>query len=306
MGPFQEVAHLAAVQHGVVTRGQALACGATTSAVKRWVAAGRLQPVHRGVHRIAGAPVTWEQRLLAAVLAAGDGAAASHRSAARLWGMLDHDVVEVTVPAHRAPDPSRVVIHRSSDLGPADVVRRNAIPTTTPMRALVDLGAVVAAERVEDALDHALRAHLVTAAGVERALDEVARRGRTGAGVLREVLDRRALGAERAESLLESRMARLLRRGGLPPAASQHVVRGGGRFVARVDFAYPAVRLALEVDGFAAHSSPRALQSDLDRQNSLVELGWTVLRFTWPDVVRRPDTVVARVRRVLADRSVVL
>lgn len=98
-------------------------------------------------------------------------------------------------------------------------------------------------------------------------------------------------------------MARLLARHELPAATFQHVVRRSGRFVARVDFAYSAIRLAVEVAGFGSHSSPRALQSDLDHQNALVELGWTVLRFTWNDVVRRPEAVAARVRRVVGPSS---
>lgn len=303
---FGQVARLAAARHGLVTRQEALGGGASASMVQRWLTAGRLERVGSSVYRVAGAPPTWEQHLLAAVLACGSGAIASHRSAARVWGMGDADVLEVTVPAARAPSPPGVALHRSSDLDDADRVRRNGVPVTTPMRTLVDLGAVLPAYEVEDALDAALERRLVTVAGVERALARCARRGRNGAGVLRHVLTTRALGAAPADSRLEPRMARLLVHHDLPSAAFQHVVRRNGRFVARVDFAYPDLRLALEVDGFGSHSSPRALQSDLDRQNALVELGWTVLRFTWLDVVRRPDAVAARIRRVLAARQPVL
>jgi very-short-patch-repair endonuclease len=173
------------------------------------------------------------------------------------------------------------------------------VPVTSPLRMLVDLGAVLDAGAVEDVLDRTLERRLVTLAGVERALAELAGRGRAGAGVLRAVLEHRALGSARPESLLEPRMARLIRDAGLPSAAFQHEVRHAGRLVARVDFAYPDVRLAVEVDGWGSHSSPRAFQSDLARQNALVALGWTVLRFTWPDVVRRPAIVGTDIRRVL-------
>lgn len=233
------------------------------------------------------------------MLAAGAGAMASHRSAARLWGLLDADVLEVTVPAERRPRLAGVVLHRSADVADGRPVLRHAVPVTPPRRMLVDLGAVVGAGPVEDILDRALERRLVTVTGVERSLSELGARGRSGAGVLRGVLDRRALGAARPDSLLEPRMARLLADFALLTAAFQHEVRRGGRLVARVDFTYPDVRLAVEVDGWGAHSSPRALQSDLARQNALVGLGWTVLRFTWPDVVHRPAVVAADVRRVL-------
>ncbi|MGH9269189.1 MAG: endonuclease domain-containing protein, partial [Acidimicrobiales bacterium] len=140
---------------------------------------------------------------------------------------------------------------------------------------------------------------LFTIAGVETALEAVARRGRRGAGVLRRILDERALGDARPDSLLESRMARLLKSAELPPAAFQHDIYAGRRFVGRVDFAYPEVRLAIEVDGWEAHASPEALQGDLSRQNALVGAGWTVLRFTWHDIVRRPPAVATAITRVL-------
>lgn len=303
MNAFAIVAVRAGSQHGLVERSQVLGAGVSPSTLRRWVAAGRLVVVFPGVYRVAGAPVTWEQRLLAAVLAAGDGAMASHRSAARLWQVLDADVLELTVPAHRRPRLPGVVVHRSEDVSGARPVRRARVPTTTPLRMLVDLGAVVGGGAVEDALDRALERRLVSVAGVERTLGRLACRGRSGAGVLRTVLDRRALGAAPADSLLEPRMARLLRAHALPAPVFQHEVRHGGRFVARVDFAYPDAGLAVEVDGYGSHSSPRAFQADLRRQNALVALGWTVLRFTWSDVVGRPEKVATEIRRLLWTRG---
>lgn len=299
MDGFGRIARVAAVQHGLVTLADVTASGASRGVVQRWTAAGRIERVGAGVYRLIGSPPTWEQRLLATVLAAGAGAMASHRSAARLWGLLDDDVLELTVPAHRRPRLRGAILHRSADAAGAQVVRRRAVPVTSPLRMLVDLGAVVGARAVEDVLDRALERRLVTVAGVERSLSELGGRGRAGAGVLRGVLERRALGSDRPDSLLEPRMARLIRDAGLPSAVFQHEVRSAGRLIARVDFAYPDVRLAVEVDGWGSHSSPRAFQSDLTRQNALVALGWTVLRFTWRDVVRCPATVGTDIRRVL-------
>ena len=269
------------------------------SMIGRWISTGRLIVVHPSVYRLAGSPPSWEQQLLASVMAAGDGAVASHRSAAGLWGILAAEGVELTVPARRRTRLPGMIVHRSVDVGAAHVVRRKGVPATSPLRTLVDLGAVVSGGVVEDALDRALAIRLVTVPGVEAALETVARRGRSGAGVLRAVLDDRALGSDRPDSLLEPRMARLLRQHRLPAATFQYEVRHAGRFIAQVDFAYPALLVALEVDGFETHSSPRALQADLRRQNLLVGLGWTVLRFTWADVVRYPDRVAAQIRSVL-------
>jgi very-short-patch-repair endonuclease len=298
----RRVADLAAEQRALITQHQALECGWSRTTLHRRRMSGRIQAVYPGVFALAGAPPTWQQRLLGACLAIGRSGAASHRSAARLWGLLDGDQpIEVSVPLARAPRLPDVSVHRSTDLTPEQVVRRHGMPVTNPLRTMVDLGAVLGPEEVEVALERGLVARLYTVAAIENALDALARSGRSGCGVLRRVLDERALGTARPDGLLEPRMARLLRDADLPPAHFQHVVRDdGGRFIARVDFAYPASRLAVEVDGWATHASRGALQSDLDRQNRLLAAGWTPIRFTWHDVVRRPTDVARMLRSFLA------
>ena len=291
------LAEWAELQHGVVSRAQAISCGLSASAVQRRVAAGRLVPVHPGVYRVPGAPTTWAQRVVAACLACGSATAASHRTAAAVWGLApETDVIEVTSPRPRAPRPEGVVLHRSTDLDGSHRTTRRGLPVTNPLRTMVDLGAVLPRAEVDDALDCGLAAQLFSVAAVEGLLFDLARPGRRGCGVLRRVLDERALGAARPDGLLEPRMARLVRASGLPPPAFQYPVPAAG---ARVDFAYPDLRLAIEVDGFALHASPGALASDHDRHNRLVAAGWHVARFTWSDVVRRPERVTARLRDVL-------
>lgn len=288
-------------QHGLATRAQVLATGMSASSTTRDVAGGRLERVHANVLRFPGAPRTWEQRLLAAVLTGGDGAAASHRSAALLWELVEanDEPVEVTVRRGRLPRPDGVVLHRSRDLAARWCTIRRRIPVTNPLRTLVDLGAVEPRHVVADAVELALVRRLVTVPALEWARAAHAKPGRDGVGVLRHVLDARALGAIPADSVLEARMATLLQRHDLPRPAFQHEVRIGARLLARVDFAYPELLLAIEVDGLESHGD-RELQRDLERQNALVGQAWTVLRFTWTDVVRRPARVAREVRAVRA------
>lgn len=293
----------AAAQHALITRDQAIACGCSGDWLERSVRRGGLDRPHPGVYRVAGAPQTIDQALLAAVLASGG--VASHRAAGRLWGLGDWDEVEVTVERPRHPRLAGVVVHRSGDLDLKYVTHRRGIAVTNPMRTLVDLGAVKEVKHdVGDALERALLARVCSVVAIERVLDDVARRGRAGAGVIRGVLDERALGRARPDGLLEARMARILREHGLPTPHFQYTVRQRGRFVARVDFAYPDVLLALEVDGFEVHGTPAALQRDLARQNVLVALGWRVLRFTWLDVVRRPKWVAGHVDQMIRGRAI--
>jgi very-short-patch-repair endonuclease len=296
MDPDRELARLAALQHGVVDRHEVRARGLTDDAIHRRLRAGRLLQVHPGVYLLPGAPDTWHQRVLAACRAAGRDAVASHRSAAALWQLLDADELEVTVRRSKGPTPDGVVVHRSRDLAPAHTTVREGIPVTNPLRTMVDLGAVLADRLVAEALERGVVAKLFSVVALEWVLGEVAKPGRRGCGGLRRGLDDRALGTARPDSVLEPRMARLLRSNGFPPATFQHVVVEAR---ARVDFAYPERRLAIEVDGFEAHGTPEAMSADLDRQNRLVAAGWSVLRFTWRDVVRNPGAVARRLHRVL-------
>lgn len=293
---------VAKAQHGLVTWAQLQDMGMPESSVWRLRGAGRLVPAQPRVDRLAGAPVTYEQRLLAAVLSAGRGAAASHRAAAYQWGLYDDDdrYVEIVVPRGRSARLHHgVKVHHTRDDIP--VVKRHGVPTTNPMRTIIDLGAVRNGHAVEDALDRALVARLCTLAAVEWELARVGRPGRRGAGVLHRVLDHRALADARPDGLLEPRFARLVRTHGLPaPVFQHHITVNGLRY--RLDFAYPPIRLAIEVDGYHAHGGRTAFQRDRDRQNALVALGWTVLRFTWEDIVKRPSKVATVIRQAI-DRA---
>ena len=300
MDADRRVAELAASQHAVVGKAQVLASGMSRATLKRRLADGRLRILRHGVYVIPGAPSSWHQELVGACLAAGAGAAASHRAAGRLWGLLEGEQpLEITVPLRRAPRLRHVAVHRSTDLTPDHVTRRRRVPVTKPLRTMVDLGAVLSPDEVETALDRGLVAGLFAVPALVQVLNDLARCGRSGCGVLRRVLDDRALGDRSPDGVLEAKMAALLHDAGLPPCQFQHIVRDAvGRFVAKADFARPEIRLAIEVDGWGSHGSRRAFQDDRDRQNRLVEAGWTVLRFTWHDVIRRPSKVATQIRTV--------
>ena len=104
-------------------------------------------------------------------------------------------------------------------------------------------------------------------------------------------------GLEPPAGVLEARMASLLRGECIRSFVPEYEVWHDGRFVARVDFADPAVRLAVEVDGYAADSSLDAFRRDRFRQNALVAAGWTVLRFTWSEVDAQSPRVAAEIVR---------
>jgi hypothetical protein len=272
-------------------------------AIRHRLAAGRWERVHRGVYRIAGYPITYEQRVLAAVLAAGPDAVASHRSAAVLWGFDDvaPDVVEISVRRPRCHRLRGVVLHRSTDLLPADVSLRSRIPVTNPMRTLVDLGAVAPLALVSVALQQAVTRRLVSYRAVQATLDRVARKGRRGVGPMRLLLAER-VAAPRPAGVFEGRMASLLRRAGIEAREEYNIYDDDGRWLARVDFALPDARVFIELDGLETHGSGPALQRDLTRQNALVAAGWEPLRFIWFDVTRRSDNVISTTMKLYRKR----
>ena len=288
----------ARAQHGLLRRDQAMAL-LGPHRTRRWTEDGRLVRAQPRVLRLAGAPVTPQQQMLAASFAC-DGPV-SHRSAAWLWNLLDaSEVVDVSViHPRRACLWAPAVVHRIRDLSDCHVVEREGMLVTTPVRTILDLGLVVPWWAVDRALGRGIARRLFPLSDVRSLREDLARRGRNGTGVTQQVLDERLLRGGDEDSVLEARFLGVLRRFGLPAPVLQHEVWDGGRFVARVDAAYPDRRIAIEIDGYEFHSSPDAFQRDRARQNDLVRLGWRVLRFTAPDILRNPQIVPATLKPVL-------
>jgi very-short-patch-repair endonuclease len=266
-----EVAAMAAQQHGVVTIAQLNRAGLLRPAVSRRVAAGRLHRVHRGVYAVGHRGLSKEGRWMAAVLACGDGAVLSHRSAAELWELLPTSpgAVHVTVPGRSGGRRKRhgLRIHRSS-LPTCDSTARSGIPVTTPARTIADLK------------------RSVRAATARKAIREAEFRG----------LDLGDTDADHTRSELERAFLRLCRRHGLPePEVNVRV----GRFT--VDFLWREQRLAVETDGYRAHRGRQAFEDDRERELVLGMLGIRLRRFTDRQVHSRAAQVAAAVRAGLRD-----
>lgn len=116
---------------------------------------------------------------------------------------------------------------------------------------------------------------------------------------LREAIEGLTLGSKPPDSVLETAMGKLLDRAGIGGWVFHHRVIG-----IELDFAFPAQRVDVEVDGWASHAKRAQFERDRERDAELAAVGWHVMRFTWRQVTRRPEWVVSRVRSVLSDRSV--
>lgn len=296
------IARLASTQFGVVSHEQLRSAGASRDQISRRCKTGHLVSAGvRGVYRISGAPISWRTELITAVLFAGRGAAASHRSAARLHGILRvPELIEICTPRRRRTHdvPSNWIVHSSIVLPRADIMSIGGIPTSTVERTLIDLGAVQPAGRVAHALDSAIRDGKTDLALVRYVHARRRGRGRRGAGVLAGVLARFDTGDD-TESPYERDLLNRLIDADLPLPRLQFEVRDGSVFVARADFAWESRQLIVEVDGHGFHSSREQRASDAARQNRLTRLGWRVLRFTTDQIATDPSGVIEMIHPFL-------
>lgn len=297
----RRILELASTQLWLITTPQLEVLGVSRSGAYRRRRAGLLEMVHRHVARIGPAPQTQEQRLLAACLEIGPDAAVSHRSATWLWGApgFDADCVDVSVPRPRQPRLDRVFVHRSRDLCPAHLTQIGLLPVTTPARTLLDLAGSGMVGLVERVLEDWVVRRLVRGADLEVVLAELARPGRQGVSTLREALMRQHLMDEAPDSTAEILFRKLIARYHVPVPVFHHRVELGPH-VFELDFAYPAVRAAVEIDGRTLHERRRTAETDRWRQHLLEDAGWRVRRYLADQLRRRPGTVASELRHWLA------
>lgn len=288
---------LASSQHGLITYEQARSLGLSAKAIEHRRRTGRFRRVARGVYRISGAPETPRQRALAGVLASGDVAALSHRSAAALHGLPGFDLEPLTVSVARngRRDLHGVRIEQTLALPDPHVTCVDGIQCTTVARTLFDLCGDVHALRAERALDTALARKLVTVPGLWRVLVDLAEHGRAGTVLFRTLLEERRGAYIPSESELEARFIALTRRYGLVEPERQVDLGDDDGWIGRVDFLFRGARIVVEVDGAEFHDGLVDQRRDAERDARLTSAGWTVLRFGWDDVVHRPAHVTREI-----------
>lgn len=304
MNANNRCARIAARQLGLIARAQALRSGLSTGQIYRRLVTGTWEAIYPRVFRLGGSPRSWQQSLLAAQIWAGAEGVVSHRAAKRLWGLdgIDLEIVELTLPRRTKARSAELTVHFGGLLA-RDVTKIGLFRVTTVTRTLLDLASVVDAGRLEAALDDALRRRMTTLKKLEERLSEIGSQGRRGMETMRKLINERDPDAALAESNLETRAAKLLKRSGLPKAVLQYEVREGKRLIGRLDMAYPEMRVAIELDGYRYHSDLVSWHKDIRRRNALTALGWTVIQVTWEDLERRPEEVVETVGDVLARRT---
>lgn len=209
---------------------------------------------------------------MAAVLACGEGAVLSHRSAAALWGIRKarNGPVEVTVPSTAGRTRrAGITLHRSTTLTASSCTQRLGLPVTTAARTLADVRPLISPAQLAAAVREAEFLRLVS-------------------GEMR---------SDRSRTELEHRFLTPCRRHRLPqPAVNATVDRY------EVDFLWPPERLIVELDGWESHRTRSAFESDRARDAHLSVLGFRVVRLTWRKVETDPRDAARTVRRLLRGR----
>ena len=297
----ERVAVHARRQHGLFTVRQALDAGYSSNLLSRRLRAHDWEEVeHRVLRVLPAGPLTWHQRLCARTLATGG--AASCRGAAMLHGLLHArrgEEVPTDVIVHRsARTASHMQVHSTLDLPDTDLMVVDGIRVTTPIRTLLDLGAVIGRDRFEDVLDLALMRRLVTPERLAQRAVELWAPRRSGCALVLGLLEARSPGSMKVASLWEARMLREILKVGLPEPSCNHPVIVGGRR-RYIDFAWPGAKVAVEFDGFEFHSSRRTFDDDRARQNDLVDADWRVFRLTATVLASSSRRALAPVARAL-------
>jgi hypothetical protein len=277
--PDARIARLAATQHGVVSRAQLYELGLGRRGIERRVASGRLHRLYRGVYAVGHTVVNRHGHYLAAVMACGDDAVLSHRSAAALWGIRPSDApkIDVTVPRTSGVRSSRrVVVHRPARQ--AESTTRAGIRVTTPGQTLADLALGLPRRALEKAAENAeaLRLHVAVAPAHPGTKRLAAAMGHDLTATTR--------------SPLEDAFLELCAAYGIPRPLVNAVVEGH-----EVDFCWPDARLIVETDGYERHGTRAAFERDRARDADLGARGWQVARFTDRHVRRQAGWVAGAI-----------
>ena len=174
-------------------------------------------------------------------------------------------------------------MRRSSAWSWNDTMRWRGIPTTKPLLTAIDLGVVLSPMDLADVLVRARQQKLFQPGAVRAEVERVTRPGRNGVRTTRAALDLVMIGDRPADSVLELRFHHGPGKH-LPPYEYQWPVTVQGHDF-RIDFAYPDVKVAIEVLGYDTRKSRASLDYDALRSRLLVLAGWTVVPCTWTQVV---------------------
>lgn len=282
-------------QHAVVSRAQLLGLGMGRRAIVGRLERGQLHEVFRGVYVVGVRRISKRGRWMAAVLACGEGAVLSHRSAGCLWRILPPSAEWVDVTCHRSEVERRGIRGHRSPLQDDEWLVTDGIPVTSPFRTIFDLAAVLKLRELERAWHEAEVQGLRDRVSLPMLLERYP--GRRGARNLRSLLEApEPVGFTRND--FEEAFVALVDAYGLRRPRMNGTLAMRGRFF-EVDALWEDERVAVELDSRTVHATDRNFESDKQRDRILLAEGWRTVRVTWRQLQDEPEEVAADLRLAL-------
>lgn len=292
----------ARAQHGVVAKAELYGLAPSRRAGQRELDRGRWRTIAPTVIVSTTAPITDEQRAMAAVLEAGPGSVVSHHSAAALWGLPGFDICPVHVSRERDTNGRTLTLgrrHSARSLHADQITTLTGLPVTRPERVPFDLAnAGLPAARIERIVDNLWSRRLVTGETLRRVHHSLPRRGFRGTRLMRELLDARPDHWIPPASGLEGRVLDLLERNGCGGFERQ-VDLGGDDWIGRVDFVHRARKVVIEVQSERFHAALSSRRDDAVRFERLRSAGFSVVEVWEDEVWHRPADFLGTVTRLL-------
>lgn len=296
----QRAYQLAGRQAGYITRRQAIACGMSADAIMRRLNGKHWTRVKAGLYLIPGFDLTWRGQLLAATAALG--AVVSHEAAAELHQLpgIKRGVKAVTVRTRTTNRFPNVIVHQSTDLTSGYVIEIEGLPVTDVVRTTTDLAISLGPRTIGRLVDHVVVNKLAPLEAFIAIVGDLSRRGKPGMKTMHQVLELRTGEAFLGDSELELFVLRCMIRWGFPEPVLQYSLPWRTPRRGRVDFAFPELRLIIEVDGRKWHTSMEAFEEDRLRDNLAQLAGWRVIRITYRMLIDRPEEVRRMIGQALA------
>ena len=286
--------------HGAFRGRTAVAEGVSPKQLFTLQAHGAVERVFPDTYRLTGAPRSHDQMLRAALLWAGDGAAAASRSAGMTYGL---EGVKTVVPVIAVPEemPRRaagVEVHRYCDRRALMIRHVRGVAVTGVEPTLLALAHELDDESLEVACEDARRRRLTSVPAMRAYLDRFARRGRPGVVSMRRLLaelDPR----HPSRSTLEVKTRRLLVARGITNFAREFPLDWRGR-THRFDFAFPEATTILETNGRRWHDDPSDYEDDHEKWSVPGRHGLRLVLATWEKVTEKPDDLIQELLAAMA------
>jgi hypothetical protein len=302
--PLVALRSLAERQHGVVERAQARALGVERRRLARRVVSGECRWLTPDVLVFSAAPRTPNQVAMAAVLAAGPGAALADEAALAWWGLPGFELEPAVVVTPRRSRRHALGPVRATSVLPDHHLRvLRGVRVLSPERALVEVAPRVHPKRLERALDTAWVTGLASGPMLAVVLADLAGTGRPSQVVLRRLLAERGDDWIPPASRLEARFHDLVASAGDPPFRRRVVMSDADGVIGEVDCHDPDAALVVEIDSVRFHASPTDVAHDASRDARLGAIGLHVERVGEDELLRSPGRVLARVRRLRRART---